>query len=474
MKFSEIYNVKLGKKDDWFNPILSIDTQLFIDPFLLYAGEYGHFVDCHKEVISFFNSVFKLVARSQGNKSSILWKKATGLLYFPEVAELCLGYTDAGTKGSGSGGHFVKVITEALWEAIKAGLKEITHFEEIGIIREGIGADRISDITAGIIRKYLALYTKDVCERHGIQTSVARYPRGYYDVSAERWLPLEIDLPKNSYNGRPILLIPRKYLRSLPTINAEDFWEYCYCNENETLRAEYGQDITKRVDKKTIIDFARRHPEERSHYIAETQHHKPIPYDFNRDSKGLIQWYDASAHYCSQNPLSLKVSSVPDFENAIKSMVEEYKQYVENNEGWRLLWNDNRTPRKESAAQLLFLGIVKHYCKPNDIDISREADIGRGPVDFKVSHGYQLRVLFELKLAKNSKFWNGLEKQLPKYQEAEDVKVGYFVVVVYSDKDIEKLSGIQKRVKKINENTGYEIKIIIVDARSNPPSASKL
>jgi hypothetical protein len=120
------------------------------------------------------------------------------------------------------------------------------------------------------------------------------------------------------------------------------------------------------------------------------------------------------------------------------------------------------------------LGIVKHYCKANNIDISREADIGRGPVDFKVSAGYQLRALLEVKLAKNSKFWNGLEKQLPKYQEAEGIEVGYFLVVVYSEGDLKRIREIQERVRRVNEKTGYDIKAVVIDARSNPPSASKL
>ena len=139
-----------------------------------------------------------------------------------------------------------------------------------------------------------------------------------------------------------------------------------------------------------------------------------------------------------------------------------------------MLWNENKTPRREDAAQDLFLGIVKHYCKANDIDISREANIGRGPVDFKVSYGYKLRTLIEVKLAKNTKFWNGLEKQLPKYQQAEDVNIGYFLVVCYTDKDYEKIQTINERIGKVNAKTGYEIHPVIVDASYGPISASKL
>jgi hypothetical protein len=275
-------------------------------------------------------------------------------------------------------------------------------------------------------------------------------------------------------NGKAILLVPRRYLRSVPTINADDFWDYCYVNENETLRNEYSQDVTKNVDKETIVDFARRHPEIRADYIADVEQRGPVSYDFSRDPKGIVRWYEATAKYCQSHPVSFSIESKESFFDVISKMVSVFQNYVENNEGWGLLWNDNKTPRSENTAQQLFLGIVKHYCQANNIDISREPDIGRGPVDFKVSHGYTLRALLELKLAKNTKFWNGLEKQLPTYQKAENVEIGYFIVIVYSDQDIERLKDIRTRVQSINEKTSYNITPFIVDARANPPSASKL
>ena len=155
-------------------------------------------------------------------------------------------------------------------------------------------------------------------------------------------------------------------------------------------------------------------------------------------------------------------------------MVAEFENYVSHNKGWSLLWNDNRTPKSEEAAQNLFLGVVKHYCKAADIDISREANIGRGPVDFKFSHGYERRMLLEMKLAKNTKFWNGLAAQLPTYLTAEGIAGGYFMVVCYTDKDYERIHDIQRCVKEVREKVGYEIQISIVDARVDPISASKL
>lgn len=474
MKFSDQFDIKRSEGEEWFDPVLSVDTRLFIDPFLLYADEQGHFVGSHEQVVNFFNSAFKLIARSGGKTSSLLWRKAEAMLRLPEVEELCLGYTGAGTGGAGTGKGFAKVMAGALWEAIKAGLEEITHFEEAGILREGIGADRISDATANILRGRLAGYTTEVCEQHGVPLKTVRYRRGYYDSQEECWMPLEARLPINPYNNKPVLLVPRQYLRELPTINAEDFWEYCFTNENELVRNEFNYDISRRVSKKEIVELARNHPELRRKYLRSVERRPPDPYDLTRDPHGLVSWYDEAADYVDDHPLALLIQSEEDFVCAIDRMVDEYRSFVEDNRGWNLLWNENGTPRRESAAQDLFLGIIKHYCRANNIDISREPNIGRGPVDFKVSLGYNLRALLELKLAKNTKFWSGLSKQLPKYLEAENIQIGYFVVIMFNETDYQRASDIVEQVQEVRKATGRDIRHVLVDAAANPPSASKL
>jgi len=284
MLFSEQFKLTPKHDDEWFDTILSIDTALFLDPFLIYADEQGHFVGSHAEAISFFDSVFKLLAISSDDESSVRYLKALSNLEFPEVEELCLGYTSEGTDGLGSGPKLAKLIAGGLKEAIKAGLNEISHFEEIGIIREGIGPDRIGDITSGLLRWRLAAFTHDVCKQNNIETKPYRHPRGRYDQERGLWVPLEMSLPENPANSKGILLAPKRYLRSLPTINAEDFWDYCFTQANATLRAEFSYDITSNVDKATIVDLARRRPDLLKRYLKDVEQDEPKPYDLDRDS----------------------------------------------------------------------------------------------------------------------------------------------------------------------------------------------
>ena len=147
---------------------------------------YDEFEGSHKEVISFFNIVFQFSALSKGDKSNIFWRRATNLLLFPEAEQFCIGYASQSTKGAGSGKGFAKIIADALWEAVETGITEFKHFEEVGILKEGIGADRISDITATILKKRFSEYTKRICSAYNLSLKEFNAIRGYFDLKLER------------------------------------------------------------------------------------------------------------------------------------------------------------------------------------------------------------------------------------------------------------------------------------------------
>jgi hypothetical protein len=156
MIFSDDFKIKKTRLDDWFDPILTNDTKLFIDPFLIFDRSHKFFANGHKKIMDFFNSAFEAAAKSQPLLTDVRYRVLLKMMILPEVQEICLGYASRGTEGAGSGGGFAKVIVGALYESIKMGLKRLEHFEELGIFNEGIGCDRISDITANILKQELS------------------------------------------------------------------------------------------------------------------------------------------------------------------------------------------------------------------------------------------------------------------------------------------------------------------------------
>lgn len=474
MKFSELYRVTRDAADDWFDPVLTVDTRLFIDPFLIYAQPFGPFADAHTKVIAYFNFVFHLIAEARGNDRHPAWLRATNLLIFPEVSELCLGYTGEDVQGAGAAAGFARQVAGAMWEAVQAGVAELRHFEEVGLLREGIGADRISDMTANVLRADIIEYTREIATRHRVPMVPRRISRYRFNEEFGRWLPEDTALPVNPATDEGILLVPERYLRDLPTISGEPFWEYCFDNHNDVLRAELGEDIGRHVNKSSIVDAARRHPDFRGEFIRETERGNPSPYDLARDPRGRVIWYDATLAYCRAHPLQLAFRTTGEFRDFVRNLVRAYQTYIEDNGGWRLLWNDNGKPKSEEATQLTFLGIVKHYCAANEVSIAKESDLGRGPSDFTFAQGHTQRTLIETKLAKNTRFWHGLERQLPTYMQAEGIDHGMFVVILLTEQDQRRVHDIQSVAQRVSRQTGYEIDVFVVDATTGKPSASRL
>jgi hypothetical protein len=212
----------------------------------------------------------------------------------------------------------------------------------------------------------------------------------------------------------------------------------------------------------------------RAKYIRRKEVQGGTPYDLDRDPNGLYRPAVEASHWARAHLRLVQPTNDAEISAAVLIFVEEFRNYVENERGWKLLWNDNGTPKAEDSFQALFMQTVSAHCRANNIDVSPEANIGRGPVDFKISLGYSARVLIEAKLARNTKFWQGLQRQLPKYLEAEKVSEGLFVVCMHSDDDNVRLRDITRRVNDLNAQLPYRIRAIIVDARSHPPSASHL
>ncbi|WPP52768.1 hypothetical protein [Catalinimonas niigatensis] len=476
MIFSSEFKIKRTKEDDWFDPILSMDTKLFIDPFLVFESDHGFFINTHQKTIDFFNLAFKIASVAKPNETDIRYRQLLNMMRFPEVEEVCLGYASRGTGGSGSGGGFSKMIVDSIFESIKMGITNLNHFEEIGLFNEGFGCDRISDMTATLLKKEIVLYTQDVCKRHKISTGKVNLSQFEFDNRFNRWKDREVELPLNPYTKKAILLVPKKFLRELPTISAEEFYEFCWSNKNEELRDQYSIEVKSQVNKSDIIEIARQNREWIAEYEAYRNQKGSKAYDIAKDPKGYYNWVIETLEYVKSNSFTFTVPSNQNgFNKFTKEVIKQFEQFIENNSGYKLLWDDKgKRPKSEEASQLLFTGIVKHYCKANNIDLNREINLGRGPVDFKFSSGYEHRALIEVKLAKNSKFWNGLEKQIVKYLEVEEIKKGHFIVICYNDNDIKKVTNIEKIASEVGKKNKVILNVIVIDASFDKPSASKL
>jgi hypothetical protein len=287
MLFSEEFNISKTPEDDWFDVILDNDTKIWIDPFFIFKDESDEWRGAHNELIAHFDRCFHLIAQGNRNPFSVPYQKALRLLTFPEPREFCLGYTEDGTGGAGGGKIYARLIASAMEDAIVRGLTDLRHFEELGILNEGIGPDRISDLTCNILRSRFILYTKKVVARHNIPTRYKRVPYASYDQLRVNWNTEGHALPYNRFNNKPILLTPARFLKELPVINAEEWWENY---EAEQLRLDMNYDVLGKVNKKKIVDAARRNPEAVRAWVQKREQQPTEPYNLSRDKLGVYQW----------------------------------------------------------------------------------------------------------------------------------------------------------------------------------------
>lgn len=177
-------------------------------------------------------------------------------------------------------------------------------------------------------------------------------------------------------------------------------------------------------------------------------------------------------HQNDENLLSINTEE--DFLNTINKVIDQFRCLIVEQGSYKLLWNDNSSHKKEEASQLLLKIFAEPRLKQADIDISREVETGRGPVDFKLSHGYKYRLLIEVKLASNTAFWHGLEKQLIQYMISEKVNSAIFLIIIYEEKELKLLDNINDVVLNLNNTYNLKITVKYINAIKNKPSASKL
>ena len=475
MLFSEHYGITCMGDEEWFDPILHKDTRLFIDPFAVFKSEDELFKDSYSEMMYFFQQAFELIAASGGDKNHLSYRKAESMLMFPEVNPICLGYSKT-RRGSGTGPEWARTLTANINTIIRKGVTHISHFEELGIFCEGIGPDRLSDMTANLLKQRLITYTQRICNVHGVPMQKTRIANAHFDYEYRRWCSAECLLPINPYKqNSPIILVPKNFLDVLPEINSDDFVDTLQLSER--LRNDLNYEVDKNLDKEKIAQIAIDNYDLVREYIGVVEGRDASTFEELSKRTLRYSWYGISKSVVAADHFDFgDILDEESFYKKVQELVRYYKDFIEIKSGYKLLWNDTKTiPRSEEDVQVLFKGILDEHCRANNIDLTREVNQGMGPVDFRFSNGYKNRVLLEAKLAKNTRFWNGLKKQLPQYMKIDSCRYGVFLVVVFTDKDLERINDIESVRKETEEMYDIRLKTVIVDARvDSKDSASKL
>ena len=450
-----------------FDPVLDLDTRLFIDPHLLKHCDIEGFERSYEKFQEHFKKVIKLLNSSDSNGDRF-WREADRYLEGGEVKGLCIGYSSKGTSGSGIGPELRKRLLDTAKEILDKGKNDPEIFELVGLFEEDFGPDRISDITANIIKDDLVSYTKRVME------SVPLGKNAKLNICSDSKLPI------NPFTSEIILLVPSQILRDLPICLDWSNLDIV-AQENRALREEVNgiigdswREAMKTVTKSKLKDIILEHPKLVDDLVRQYSAKPAMYYDFQEDKAGEYIWYPVTKEMTNEHPIALSLPQEPtidEVEDMVLKICDKFRELIENNGLNRLLYDRGGHPKNESAAQLIFYGVAEAYCAANGIMIARESDSGRGPVDFKFGTRQENSVLVELKKSTNTAgLKKGIKKQLPEYMKSEKSKRAIYLVL--------DVGGFTKTAKS-NLNDIAElmkdtsIKLIHVDGLIKP-SASKM
>jgi hypothetical protein len=464
--FSKYFGVEhdLFGKVGLIDPFTDTDTQLFIDPILLEKSSSP--IIKRKALASFtkhFENFIRLLSISE-KPFDAAWRAAWNLLDLSEPPETGLGY-GKGRSGSSRPADVRAAIMHTSKEIIELGSKDPEMVSLMGFFEKDVGPDTISDFTTRAIMNELAEITEEFCEAHNIPLHDAIILQG-------RRLPRVVREGKIS----EMVLVPSDIVRDLPVANDWSEIENA-AFENARLRNRVNAFLGN-IARPTIAErkAALRHvaldsKESFAEFLAAVKEHAS-GYDPNIDIFGYYKLKSILAEgfpgLAKDQPYDL-TRGPRELHKAVLDSIDIFKHHVEKGNLWEELWIGDK-PKRERAAQLIYYAIADTFCRVNKIDVSPEANMGGGPVDFKFSKEPQARVLVEMKRS-GGQVVHGYEKQLEIYKDAARTQYGIFVVMDFGDLG-PKLNQIKEIQRRRLANGEPASDIIVVDA-TKKRSASK-
>lgn len=462
-----------------FDVSLINDLPLFIDPFLLFDSKKPEYKALHDEIIRY---VTFLRDRSLEELPPGV---IDGWFRFPEVKQNWLGFSQTGNNGSGLGRDFAASLRANLRGAFKDFGKETvsrgSHLEKLCLIDGGVGRDHISDFVANLTKGYLLDYTQRfACEHLGPnQRKVFAVDKVRFDYDTGRWRGDRYELP--SLGADYVLLTPKDILtRDESWICRSDLidrFRHIYpALPDAQLRDQVGMYFMGRLSKTpTPREYSAaaaaavaQFPEILDHYIRQKEDGAYQAHRVSAEKVGETEEVFVTAI----RALVKKELDGTEFYRAGDSFEESLRRLhflrdvIENKDGYRIFYVKGKPVHREVDLQIMFR--LTWLGSPQDVN--REVNNGRGPVDFKVSHGSANATLVEFKLAKNSKLEQNLKHQVAAYEAASDTSKSIKAILFFTARE-------HSRVAKILKALGLEKRrdVVLIDARrDNKPSASTI
>jgi hypothetical protein len=241
-RLNDYYELPFTQEEvDFAIPFLDEDLPLFLDPFLLWKSPSLQDNSLHTAITNSFNHLgYSFNKGSQAEAVSILRKVS-------ECYEVGLGNSSK-RKGKPIGEKLANNILSLFRKIPQVNKSGFVHFEEIQLLVDQVSKDRVSDIACNFIKSFLIDFTIEQCDKLNIPLEKSNIE--VYDYRKCAFTNEEVYLPQNPETKAPIIFVPKRWLRVIPWINYDDYYETYFLKE-------IPQDYFEGLDRVAVLNYNR-------------------------------------------------------------------------------------------------------------------------------------------------------------------------------------------------------------------------
>ncbi|MDC7226996.1 MAG: hypothetical protein PQJ61_09555 [Spirochaetales bacterium] len=255
MRISEFLKLNRSQYELDFIDI-DIDSDI---PHYLGLCEYAWAIDANRTLESFFALLLSYLKYDKIEDARHVF------MHLIEPNETHLGLSKGKPRGRGVGPKDTEKIFENLLKSKALNTGVVEDLEDFRIFVEGVGRDKISDLTTNIIKKHLIEYTINQCRLWNIPLQDG-IPSGFFwERTSKSWVNEFTTFPL--INREKILLIPKRIVSYSMEYTPQKYMQHFVLNylQEEHLRMnsslvqvkrnKKGKIIRKYVTKKSIADI---------------------------------------------------------------------------------------------------------------------------------------------------------------------------------------------------------------------------
>lgn len=234
------------------------DTKLFIDPCLIELAEDRLSQEAATLIADFEDTLYADMRNGR-------WRITHVFDEAHEIHDTKLGYGN-GRNGRGKTPEGMRESLDGLC-LLANGIPEISRIQDVSVFVQDFAEDCMSDLLTNILHRILCEFTAEQMEMYGVA------PSGFHEVKSwsravHKWTSSE--QPFWLINGRPILLVPKHWVRTRFLFNAHQYLYAVIIERMQDTLAYAGlskQTIWKNMERETehweydrVIEFTRENP----------------------------------------------------------------------------------------------------------------------------------------------------------------------------------------------------------------------